>query len=157
VFYDVLQRCRRAAAGQKRKFRFRQKLLSIDSTTITLSLSLFDWAQYRRSKGAVKLHLILDHDGYPPRYAVLSDGRQADISAARKMSFAPGTLLVFDRGYADYEVVEKRPAPEKGPVRNDEAIFLFQLGEEAKECFLRRIEVWVEEKSGRRWSLSPIT
>ena len=169
VFYDLLERCRGEAAGRKRKFRFKHKLLSIDSTTIALSLSLFDWAQYKRSKGAVKLHLVLDHDGYLPHYAVLSDGKQADIQAARKMSFAPGTLLVFDHGYADYhwwlsltrqkvffvtrlkdnadyEVVEKRPVPEKGPVRKDEVIFLFKLGEEAKDCFLRRIEVWVEEK-----------
>jgi hypothetical protein len=169
VFYDLLERCRGEAAGRKRKFRFKHKLLSIDSTTIALSLLLFDWAQYKRSKGAVKLHLVLDHDGYLPHYAVLSDGKQADIQAARKMSFAPGTLLVFDRGYADYhwwlsltrqkvffvtrlkdnadyEVVEKRPVPEKGPVRKDEVIFLFKLGEEAKDCFLRRIEVWVEEK-----------
>lgn len=169
VFQDLLERCHQAAASRKRKFRFQHKLLSIDSTTIALSLSLFDWARYKRSKGAVKLHLVLDHDGYLPHYAVLSDGKEADIQAARKMSFAPGTMLVFDRGYADYhwwlsltrqkvffvtrlkdnadyEVVEKRPVPEKGQVRKDEVIFLFQLGEEAKDCFLRRIEVWVEEK-----------
>ena len=169
VFHDLLERCQHAAAGQKRKFRFKHKLLSIDSTTIALSLSLFDWAQYKRSKGAVKLHLVLDHDGYLPQYAVLSDGKEADIQAARKMSFAPGTMLVFDRGYADYhwwlsltrqkvffvtrlkdnadyEVMEQRPVPEKGLVRKDEVIFLFKLGEEAKGCFLRRIEVWVEEK-----------
>ncbi len=169
VFYDVLERCQREAAGQKRKFRFKHKLLSIDSTTIALSLSMFDWAQYKRSKGAVKLHLVLDHDGYLPQYAVISDGKQADIHAAKKMSFAPGTMLVFDRGYADYDwwadltrqqvffvsrlkdnadyqVVEQRAVPEKGTVRKDEVIFLFKLATEGEECFLRRIEVWVEEK-----------
>ena len=51
----------------------------------------------------MKLHLVLDHDGYLPQYGVISDGKQADIDAAQKMSFAPGTMLVFDRGYADYD------------------------------------------------------
>ena len=66
VFYDLLEHCQSEAAGHKRKFRFKHKLLSIDSTTIALSLSMFDWAQYKRSKGAVKLHLVLDHDDYLP-------------------------------------------------------------------------------------------
>jgi Transposase DDE domain/Domain of unknown function (DUF4372) len=169
VFYDLLEHCQREAAGHKRKFRFQHKLLSIDSTTIALSLSMFDWAQYKRSKGAVKLHLVLDHDGYLPQYAVISDGKEADIRAAQKMSFAPGTMLVFDRGYADYDwwlsltqqkvffvtrlkdnadyqVVEKRPVPDRGNVLKDEVIFLFKLAAKGEECFLRRIEVWVEEK-----------
>lgn len=169
VFHDLLEHCQHVAAGRKRKFRFKHKLLSIDSTTIGLSLSMFDWAQYKRSKGAVKLHLVLDHDGYLPQYAVLSDGKEADISAARKMSFAPGTMLVFDRGYADYdwwlsltrqkvffvtrlkdnadyEVAEKRAVPDKGAVLGDEVIFLMKQAAKNQECFLRRIEVWVEEK-----------
>ena len=169
VFYDLFEHCRREAACQRRKFRFKNKLLSIDSTTIALSLSMFDWAQYKRSKGAVKLHLVLDHDGYLPQYAVISDGKEADISAARKLSFAPGTMLVFDRGYADYEwwlgltqqkvffvtrlkdnadyqVVEQRGVPEKGNVLKDEVIALFKLAAAGKDCWLRRIEVWVEEK-----------
>jgi hypothetical protein len=169
VFYDLLEHCRGEAAGHKRKFRFKHKLLSIDSTTIALSLSMFDWAHYKCSKGAVKLHLVLDHDGYLPQYGVVSDGKQADIDAAKKMSFAPGTMLVFDRGYADYdwwlsleqqkvffvtrlkdkadyEVVEKREVPEKGNVLKDEVIVLMKLAAEGQECFLRRIEVWVEEK-----------
>ena len=169
VFYDLLEHCRGEAAGHKRKFRFKHKLLSIDSTTIALSLSMFDWAQYKRSKGAVKLHLVLDHDGYLPQYAVISYGKQADISAAKKMSFAAGTMLVFDRGYADYDwwlslaqqkvffvtrlkdkadyaVIEKREVPERGNVLKDEVIVLMKLAAEDQECFLRRIEVWVEEK-----------
>jgi hypothetical protein len=169
VFYDLLERCQREAAGRKRKFRFKHKLLSIDSTTIALSLSMFDWAQYKRSKGAVKLHLVLDHDGYLPQYAVISDGKAADISVAKKMPLAPGTIVVFDRGYADYdwwleltqkqvwfvsrlkdnadyEVMERRAVPEKGKVLKDEVIALFQLAAAGKDCWLRRLEVWVEEK-----------
>ena len=168
VFYDLLKQCQHEAADRQRKFRFKHKLLSIDSTTIALSLSLFDWAWYKRSKGAVKLHLVLDHDGYLPHYAVVSDGKQADIRAAKRMSFAPGTMLVFDRGYADYDwwlslteqkvffvtrlkdnadyvVVEQWAVPGKGKVHKDEVIALVKLEKEAKDCFLRRIEVWIEE------------
>jgi hypothetical protein len=169
VFYDLLEHCQREAAGQKRKFRFKHKLLSIDSTTIAVSLSMFDWAQYKRSKGAVKLHLVLDHDGYLPSYAVLTDGKGSDIEAAKKMSFAPGTMLVFDRGYVDYDwwlwltrqkvffvtrlkdsaeygIVEQRPVPEGGNIIRDEVILLTQQQEVGPEALLRRIEVWVEEK-----------
>jgi Domain of unknown function (DUF4372)/Transposase DDE domain len=169
VFHGLVEHCGREAAAHKRKFRFKHKLLSIDSTAVALSLSMFDWAQYKRTKGAVKLHLVLDHDGYLPRYAVISDGKESDIGAAREMSFSPGTMLVFDRGYADYDwwlsltrqkvsfvtrlkdnadyaVVEKRAVPDKGNVLQDEVIVLVKLEAEGKECFLRRVEVWVEEK-----------
>ena len=101
LFHSLVSRCQAEATGLKRKFRFKHKLLSLDSTVIPLCLPVFDWAQYKRAKGAVKLHLVLDHDGYLPSYAVLSDGKTADITAARGMTFAAGTMLVFDRGYAD--------------------------------------------------------
>jgi hypothetical protein len=94
VFGNLLEQCRREAAGRGRKFRFKNPLRSLDSTVIPLCLSAFDWAQYKRTKGAVKLHLLLDHDGYLPCYAVISEGRTSDIEVARAMSFAPGTMLV---------------------------------------------------------------
>jgi hypothetical protein len=102
VFNQLLTRCQAEAAGFKRKFRFKHKLLSLDSTVVPLCLSVFDWAHYKRTKGAVKLHLVLDHDGYLPSYAVLTEGKTGDITAAKTMTFAAGTMLVFDRGYADY-------------------------------------------------------
>jgi hypothetical protein len=105
VFGQLLAKCQTAIAGreQKRKFRFKNKLISLDSSVIDLSLSLFDWAKFRRTKGAVKLHLLLDHDGYLPSFAVITDGRTSDIKVARRMRFDPGSVLVMDRGYIDYE------------------------------------------------------
>jgi len=167
VFNQLLARCQAEAAGLKRKFRFKHKLLSLDSTVIPLCLSVFDWAQYKRSKGAVKLHLVLDHDGYLPSYAVLTDGKTADITAAKTMTFAAGTMLVFDRGYADYNwwlqltrqkvhfvtrlkddaeysIVEPRIAP-AGIIR-DEVILLAKQDALGAEAHLRRIEIWVEDK-----------
>lgn len=69
LFYETLEVCRTVAPGKDKKFRFKNKLLSMDSSTISLCLSLFPWAKFRRTKGAVKLHLLLDHDGYLPTYA----------------------------------------------------------------------------------------
>lgn len=68
LFYEIPGSCKMAAPG-RHKFRFKNKLLSLDSSTISLCLSLFPWAKFRRTKGAVKRHLLLDHNGYLPEYA----------------------------------------------------------------------------------------
>ena len=171
VFGQLREKCQAtvSASGWKKKFRFKNKLTSLDSSTIDLCLSLYDWAKFRRTKGAVKLHLLLDHEGYLPSYAVITDGKKSDITIARTMKFAPGTVLVMDRGYndydwfaelseqgvffvtrlkdnADYGVIEKRKAPEKGNVISDEVIFFYSMAKSAKECFFRRIEIWDEEQ-----------
>ena len=72
LFYEALEFCKKAAPGKAKKFRFKNKLLSLDSSTIALCLALFPWAKFRRTKGAVKLHLLLDHEGYLPTYAYIS-------------------------------------------------------------------------------------
>jgi hypothetical protein len=103
LFYQVLNTCRKSAPS-KHKFRFKNRLLTLDSTTISLCLSLFPWAEFRRTKGAVKLHLLLDHDGYLPTYAHISNGKKHDLSIARKVSLAPGSIVAMDRGYNDYKL-----------------------------------------------------
>jgi hypothetical protein len=170
VFHTLLGRCRHEAQNHKRKFRFKHKLLSIDSTMVELCLSMFDWAVYKRTKGALKLHLVLDHDGYLPCYAVLTDGKESDISVAKSMTFQPGTMLVFDRGYPDhdwwlsltrgkvnfvtrlkdnvsYGVVSEREVLKGGDIIRDEVIVLTSQQEIGPEAQLRRIEVWVEERN----------
>ena len=101
VFEALLLRCQPLAKG-RRKFRFKNKLVSLDSTVIDLCATLFDWAQFRRTKGAVKLHCLLDHDGYLPSLVVITEGRRHDVRVARTLRVAPGTILVVDRGYTDY-------------------------------------------------------
>ena len=170
VFYNVLTRCQSEAKVLKRKFRFKHKLLSLDSTVIPLCLSVFDWARYKRAKGAVKLHMVLDHDGYLPSYAVMTDGKTADITAAKRMTFAPDTMLVFDRGYADhnwwlqltrqkvhfvtrlkdsveYGIAEQRGVPEGSHIIRDEVILLCSQQDIGPEALLRRVAVWVAEKN----------
>ncbi len=169
VFQTLLGRCQHEAQNHKRKFRFKHKLLSIDGTMVELSLSMFDWAVYKRTKGALKLHMVLDHDGYLPCYAVLTDGKESEINVAKSMTFQPGTMLVFDRGYPDhdwwlsltrskvnfvtrlkdnvsYGVVSEREVPKGGDIIRDEIILLTSQQEIGPEACLRRIEVWVEER-----------
>jgi len=171
VFGQLLGKCQALVAGQGggKKFRFKNKLLSLDGTVIDLCVSLFDWAEFRRTKGAVKVHLLLDHDGYLPSFAVITSGKTQELKVARQMRFDPGTVLVIDRGYTDYEwfveltrqkvwfvtrlkdnavykVVETRPVPERGNVLRDEVIYFPSLAAPSEEYFFRRVEVWDEEK-----------
>ncbi len=169
VFQTLLGRCQHEAQNHKRKFRFKNKLLSIDGTMIELSLSVFDWATYKRTKGALKLHMVLDHDGYLPCYAVMTDGKESEMKVAKSMTFQPGTMLVFDRGYPDhdwwlsltrskvdfvtrlkdnvsYGVVSEREVPKGGNIIRDEVILLTSQQEIGPQAQLRRIEVWVEER-----------
>jgi hypothetical protein len=164
VFEQLLGRCQRAHHGP-RKFRFRNKLLSIDATMIDLCARLFDWAKYQRTKGAVKLHLVLDHDGYLPTMVVVTDGLNRELEVARQWQFEPGTIVVMDRGYLDYrwwaeltargvffvtrprsnalyDVVDTRPVAPRSPIVRDQIIRL--AGPYAPDrCphLLRRIEV----------------
>lgn len=164
LFYQTLAFCQQSAPGRAKKFRFKNKLLTLDSTTISLCLSLFPWARFRRTKGAVKLHLLLDHDGYLPTYAYISDGKKHDVKVARNLSLAPGSIIAVDRAYtdyrlfadwtdndvyfvsrlkanADYRVLEKRPVPVNRNILADELI-VFTGYYAARDCpyVMRRIE-----------------
>jgi hypothetical protein len=107
IFLTLLDRCHSQVNLKKRKFRFKNPLVSLDSSFIDLCLEIFDWARYRRTKGAVKLHLLLDHDGYLPSFAVITDGKVSDIEVARQIKFDANTIVVDDRGYNDYELFGK--------------------------------------------------
>lgn len=106
IFFALLGRLR-AAGPYAKKFRFKNKLVSLDSTTIDLCVKLFDWARFRRTKGAIKLHLILDHEGYLPTFGVITEGKVSDVKVAHQISFDPGTVVVDDRGYNDYSLFAK--------------------------------------------------
>jgi hypothetical protein len=101
VFYKASERCR-AELGQKTKFRFKNRLLSIDSSVVTLCAEMFPWATWSRQKGAVKLHLTLDHAGYLPEAMVITTGKYSELTVAQRRRYARGTILVMDRGFADF-------------------------------------------------------
>jgi hypothetical protein len=169
VFEQLLKTCQADARSVKRKFRFRNPLLSIDSTVISVCLSMFDWASYTHTKGAVKLHLVLNHQGYLPQYAVITDGKTGDVKVAQQMEFPPGTILVMDRGYehhrwwrkltlggvyfvsrlkdsTGYCVLEERAVPPGSNILRDEEIMLSSERDHPEPMRLRRVEVWAEDK-----------
>ena len=100
MFDKLLVRCQ--AVAPKHKFRFKNKLYSLDASVINLCLNLFPWASYQRGKGAIKLHLGLDHDGYIPAFVAVTPGNIHDIHPARLLNLPKGSIVVFDRGYNDY-------------------------------------------------------
>lgn len=171
LFWKVLGRFRQQQMlGRTRTFRFKNRLLSLDSTTISLCLSMFPWAKYRQAKGGVKLHVLLSHEDYMPEYALLTDARQHDIRPAHQLSLRPGSIVVMDRGYNDfalfgkwcqekvfwvtrmkdgtaYTVEQVRDLPQDGSILADEVIRLCGQGATEK-CpdRLRRIVVWDAEQ-----------
>lgn len=101
VFYRALDRCR-SELGNKTRFRFKNPLLSIDSSVVTLCSEMFPWASWSRQKGAVKLHLTLNHAGYLPEALVITTGTYSELTIARRQQYAKGTILVMDRGFLHF-------------------------------------------------------
>ena len=173
MFYHLLGQAKTYNWG-KRKFRFKNKLYIMDATSIELCLSMFDWAHFRRAKGAVKLHMILDHDGYLPTFAHITEGKVHEVRVARGVMaedfpFPAGSIVVLDKGYTDYDlfnrwcqagvifvtrmkdnvpydVIRRRKRPKHSNVLRDEEIeYNTYRGQERCPQELRRIEVWDEE------------
>jgi hypothetical protein len=168
LFWTALARFREqpALGGRKHNFRFKNKLLSLDSTTISLCLTLFPWAKFRRAKGGVKAHVLLDHDDYLPAYVLLTEAKRSDVKLADSFTLNPGSIVAMDRGYNDYalfgrwtaaevyfvtrlkdnaalEVVEECKLPANRRILSDQIIRL--TGAKAQTdcpCLLRRVVVW---------------
>jgi hypothetical protein len=101
VFQRLYESCRQDL-GMRTKFKFKNPLLSIDSTHISLCAEMFPWATYSRQKGAVKLHFTLDHAGYLPAAMVITTGKYSELVIARGRKWETGTILLFDRGFIDF-------------------------------------------------------
>jgi hypothetical protein len=82
-------------------------LLSLDSTTVSLCLSLFPWAKFKTVKGGIKTHVLLDHDDFLPRYVLITDAKQPDVKVAHLLSLNAGSIVVMDLGYIDYKLFAK--------------------------------------------------
>ncbi len=81
----------------------KQTVYALDSTTIDLCLSLFPWARFRRRKGAVKLHTLLDLRGNIPCFVLVSHGKMHDVTVLDHLPIEPGAFYVMDRGYVDFQ------------------------------------------------------
>lgn len=171
IFYLLYQHFGQQAGWTHGKFRFKMPLRLLDSTLISLTLSVYDWAHYTTAKGAVKMHTLLDYDCLLPEFVSITDGKGSDNKAAYGIPVNPYSIVVADRGYCDYSLlghwdsnnvffvvrhkdnirnktIRERPLPEKRAqnVLIDEEIELELPA--AKMNYpknLRRIAAWNEE------------
>lgn len=100
LFFQMLSKCQPLAP--KHKFRFKNKLYSLDATIIDLCLSMYDWAKFRTTKGAVKLHVKLNHAGYLPNFAVITEAAVHEQKSVLDIPLDRNDVVVFDRGYTDF-------------------------------------------------------
>jgi hypothetical protein len=174
LFWTMLELFREQGRLGKRqhKFKFNNKLLSLDSTTISLCLELFPWAKFRRAKGGVKAHVLLDHDDYMPRFLHITPARTHDAKIFPKLQLNAGSIVVMDRAYNDYKqfstwtgqgvyfvtrmkdnaayrVIEERTPHKNRSITSDE-IIEFANGGAWEKCPhpLRRVVVW-DKENGR--------
>jgi len=101
LFGKLLQRCQGKSPAHG--FRFKNMLYSLDASTIDLCLSVFPWADFRSTKGAIKLHVGLNHNGMIPEFVTVTEGKTSDVEIGRTLSFPKGSIVAIDRGYNDYE------------------------------------------------------
>ena len=104
-YYTLLESLGQQAGFKQVKFRIKSKIFLLDSSTISLCLSLFDWAKYKTSKGAVKMHTLLDYDGNLPAYVNITDGKTADNKGAYGIPLVKRSVIVADRFYNDFKLL----------------------------------------------------
>jgi hypothetical protein len=100
LFEKLYRRCQGVVPGHN--FRFKNPLYSLDASTVDLCLSVFPWAKFRTTKGAVKLHVGLNHAGYLPEFVTLTEGNKHDITVGRILKFPKGSIVAIDKAYNDY-------------------------------------------------------
>lgn len=179
LFYRLLGRFEGELRGSHR-FRFKNKLLSMDATVMDLCLSLFPWAKFRQTKGAVKVHLLLEHDGYFPVFAHITDGHGGDARVCRELvamtdHLPEGSILVVDRAYVDFAlfglligagnyfvtrlkegmnwiVHEECAVPSRGGILRDALIeFRSTTAQATLGQHLLRLVEWEDPKTGERY------
>lgn len=170
-YFKLFKSLGQQAQFKQVKFRIKTKIFLLDSTTISLCLSLFDWAKYKRAKGAVKMHTLLDFDGNLPAYINISDGKTADNKGAYDIPLLKGSVIVADRFYNDlsllniwdskgvffvirhkdniqYNVIKENILPEKRHqhLLKDEIIeFKNDKSRDKYPQQLRRVAIWDDE------------
>lgn len=105
VFQGLLERI--LLMQQKHKLKFNNPLFSVDASTIDLCLSLFPWAEFRKNKGGIKLHVKLDHRGYIPSFVSVTTAKIHEVNEIKNMKFEKGDVVTFDRGYNDFALFAK--------------------------------------------------
>ncbi len=147
LFWTILNRFReqQLLGSRPTRFRFKNKLLSLDSTTISLCLNLFPWASFKRTKGGIKAHVLLDHDDYMPRFVRITSAKATDVRTAGEIPIPAKSIVVADRAYMDfrrfaqwtqqgiyfvcrlphyplYRVLAKHPVPSRANILADQTV-----------------------------------
>ena len=104
-YYELLQSLGQHPKFKQVKFKIKSKIFLLDASTISLCLSLYDWARYKTAKGAVKMHTLLDYDGNLPAYVNITDGKTADNKGAYDIPLLKGSVIVADRYYNDFSLL----------------------------------------------------
>ena len=171
LFGRFYQRCQ--PVSPRHKFKFNNRLYSLDATVVQLCLALFPWASFRRTKGAIKLHTLLDHDGYLPAFVTITEGRRHEAKAASLPRLPRGSIIVVDRAYTDYswfrtlkncglffvirqksnavyQVKEHRPVPRRSGVTADQIISLTGPKAASYPYLLRRV-CYTDPETGKQY------
>lgn len=105
IYLGLLKHYQLTGELSRKKFKdINKKIYILDSSMITLSLKLFDWATYQVTKGAIKLHTMLDYDGCMPSYLFIRPGKQSDVSFAQNLIVPKNSVIMLDRGYQDFDL-----------------------------------------------------
>jgi hypothetical protein len=185
LFYRFLSQCQRTAPGHG--FRVSMPVFSHDATLIPLCLSVFRWARYRKRKGAMKLHMLLDHNGYLPSFIRMTNGKCHDVNLVKNPEFdfpalPPDSILTVDRGYVDYRWLyslknngvifvirskknmacrvvgqHAKPVKSRGIIRDELVEFTNFYEKDAYPELLRRITYRYTDTKGRKEVITVIT
>lgn len=172
LFEKLYAQC--TPTAPRHPFRFKNKLYSLDASTIDLSLSIFPWAKFRKKDGAIKLHVGLDHDGGIPAFVSMTEGRVHEVNEARKLDLPAQSIVVIDRGYLDYgwykqltekgiyfvtrarknmryQVTERRTVDKSRGLRADQSVRLTGLKSLTEELPVLRRVTYVDPETGQHY------
>lgn len=130
IYYAALRHLGQHVVGGRRIHGLKRPVKLLDSTLISLCMELYDWALYTHTKGAIKLHTLLDFATFLPEYVYLTDGKSGDSNAAREVSVSPHCIVVSDRGYCDFGLLNDWDSREVTYVVRHKSNLLFDVVEE---------------------------
>lgn len=133
-YFKLLESFQSKGNFKRKKFKkIKRRIYLLDSTVISVCLKVFDWAKYRKEKGAIKLHTMLDYDGCLPNYVFMTEGRQSDVKHAQYMHMPRKSVIVSDRGYLDFKMLYEW--------KKDDIFFVMMLKKSVKYELVKELEL----------------
>jgi hypothetical protein len=113
-----------------KRFKFKNPLKSIDSTLVSLCITMYSWATYRETKGGIRLHFSYDNKNQVPEFLVIAEGKKHDINAAYSIPIASNSIYVLDRGYLCFDFLHK--------INENDAFFVTRIKSNTQYRLLKR-------------------